>query len=65
MKAIDVFKKHNKQLLDDLNRIADAPYIRKCVPSTPSSDKRFEYTLSTKTNIVDTWKKYGWSPIEQ
>jgi hypothetical protein len=28
-------------------------------------DPRFKYTPSSKTNIRQTWKKYGWKPVEK
>jgi hypothetical protein len=31
-------------------------------PAIPMHDTRFRYTTSDRTNVADTWRRFGWVP---
>lgn len=37
-------------------------FLKAAMPSVPVTSKDFHYTPAVQTNVVETWKKFGWTP---
>lgn len=43
----------------------DIPCKSRAIPSIPLGDPRFVYVPAAATDVQRTWRKYGWTPINQ